>query len=142
MHTEQLGAPAPLRRRDVEPTTWRSDPRFSTAVEVSCATRLLVTGMLGPLDESGAVLHEQDPVAQVALTVANLEQVLAAAGMGLREVLRIEVATIDLQTIRGHLDLLVERFAACGSRPALWLTSVAALAQPGALLNLQVVAAA
>ena len=71
MQTEPLGAEAPLRR-DVEPTTWRTDPRFATAVEITSATRLLVTGMLGPLDEAGAVLHEQDPVAQVALSVANL----------------------------------------------------------------------
>ena len=142
MHTEQLGAPAPLRRRDVEPSTWRGDVRFATAVEVTSATRLLVTGMVGPLDETGAVLHDQDPVAQVALSVANLEQVLAAAGMGLPDVLRLEIATVDLDAIREHLDLVVERFAAGACRPALWMTTVAALAQPGALLNLQAVAAA
>ena len=142
MHTEQVGAPAPLRRREVEPSAWRADPRFAAATEVSSATRLLVTGLLGPTDEAGAVLHEHDAVAQVALSVANLEQVLAAAGMGLRDVLRLEIATVDLDTIRAHLDLVVERFGACGCRPALCLLTVAALPQPGALLNLQVVAAA
>jgi hypothetical protein len=62
--------------------------------------------------------------------------------MGLRDVLRVEVATVDLRAIDQHLGLVVERFAAGGARPALSLTAVAGLPQPGALLNLQVVAAA
>lgn len=139
--TDRHHQPAQPRRRDIEPSSWCGDPRFATAVEITSATRLLVSGMLGPLDETGAVLHEHDAVAQVALTVANLERVLAAAGMSMGDVLRLEVAAVDLDPIREHLDLVVERLAISGARPALSLTAVAGLPQPGALLNLQVVAA-
>jgi enamine deaminase RidA (YjgF/YER057c/UK114 family) len=142
MDTEPHDLVAPLQRRCVEPRTWRADPRFATAVEVRGASRWLVSGTLGPFDESGALLHEHDAVAQVALTVANLEQVLAAADMAPRDLVRVELATTDLRAVGPHLDLVAERFHAAGARPALSLTEVAALPPAGALVHLQVVAAA
>jgi enamine deaminase RidA (YjgF/YER057c/UK114 family) len=142
MDTDPLDVTAAPHRRSVEPTAWRVDPRFATAVEVRGASRWLVSGMLGPLGEDGVLLHEHDAVAQVALTVANLEQVLDAAGMAPQDLVRVEVATTDLRSVAPHLDLVAERLHAAGGRPALTLTEVAALRPAGALLNVQVVAAA
>ncbi len=130
------------RRTEVLPEGWACDGPAVPATRVDQPRRWLFTGAVGPLDEHGQVLHELDVTAQVALTVENLQCVLGAADMGLADVLRVAISTVDLPAMSAEVDLLGERFAEEGARPALTLVGVAALPFPGALLVLDAVAAA
>ena len=90
--------------------------------------------MVGPLDESGRLLHEDDPAAQLALAVTRLEQSLDD---GLAGLTHLRVLTTDLAVLDGVYDVLTERLDATGTRPAVEIEERPGLGVPGMLVALQ-----
>ncbi len=125
----------------INPWTWQDGLGFSHGVLVEHAERTLYAAGQGPVDPDGRLVAEGDVAGQVQATLANVETVLAAAGMGLGDVVRYELWTTDLHSYfgKGHQHL-VAAFAEVGVVPAGAATQVSALSLPGMEVELTVTA--
>ncbi|MGY1810728.1 RidA family protein [Blastococcus sp. SYSU D00669] len=130
---------APVER--INPTPWSAAFGFDQAQVRPAPARVLTASGQGPVDERGELLHEDDPAAQLALALANVEEVLAAGGMSLADVLRLTVHAVDVDAVLANFDVLAERLARVGATPPMTLVGVARLALPGMLVELEVSAA-
>jgi 2-iminobutanoate/2-iminopropanoate deaminase len=98
---------------------------------------LYVSGIVA-VDASGAVVGGDDVVAQARQVFANLEAVLAAAGAGFGDVVKVTVYLTDVDDRAAVNELRKERFGA--ARPASTLIEVSRLAVPGARIEVDAVA--
>ncbi len=124
----------------INPTAWSAAFGFDQAQLRPAPAQLLTASGQGPVDETGALLHEDDPAAQLALAVENVETLLETAGMDLTDVLRLTVYAADVDAVLAHFGVLAERLARVGATPPMTLVGVARLALPGMLVELEITA--
>ncbi|WP_433782254.1 RidA family protein [Actinomycetospora sp. CA-101289] len=128
---------APYR---INPTSWNSGFRYDQAQLRPAPTQLLTVAGQGSLDAEGALLHEGDLTAQMALAMANLEDLLARAGMDLRDVTRLVVYVTDMDAALAAYGAITERLDAVGATPPATLLQVARLALPGMAVEIDATA--
>jgi enamine deaminase RidA (YjgF/YER057c/UK114 family) len=92
----------------------------------------------GSLDQSGALLHEGDVTAQLALAMANVETLLVAGGMDLRDVIALTIYTTDVDAALAGYGAITERLALVGATPPATLVGVTRLAIPGMAVEITV----
>lgn len=73
--------------------------------------------------------------------MANVESVLAAAGMGLSDVVRLVVLTTDVDATLAAYRAVLERLALAGATPPATLLGVTRLALPGMAVEIEATAA-
>ena len=108
----------------INPTSWNVPLGFDQAQLRSTPERLLTLAGQGPVDESGALLHEGDVTAQLALAMANVKALLALGGMDLRDVLSMTVHTTDVDAALAGYGAIVERLTLAGATPPATLVGV------------------
>jgi enamine deaminase RidA (YjgF/YER057c/UK114 family) len=131
-----------MQRTPVNPWTWSLGFAFNQAELIEGQRRMLVCSGQTATDDQGRPRHPGDMAAQLAMAVGNLETVLAAAGMGLADVVRLQVYTTDVDRLLEHYQVVVERLEAAGVRPPSTLLGVARLAAPELLVELEATAMA
>jgi 2-iminobutanoate/2-iminopropanoate deaminase len=99
---------------------------------------LLFCSGIVPVDAEGTVVGEDAP-AQARQVFRNMELVLRAAGCGFEDVVKVTLFLLDVAD-RAAINPVREEFFG-PSRPASTLVEVPALAVPGALLEVEAVAA-
>lgn len=97
---------------------------------------MLTTPLLGPVDDRGRLLHEDDPASQLALAMSRLEQALASDGIPVAELTRLRVLTSDRSRLAQVYDVLDERLRALAVDP-LVTVEVADLPLPGMMVALE-----
>jgi enamine deaminase RidA (YjgF/YER057c/UK114 family) len=133
---------AAMQRTSVNPWPWSLGFAFNQAELVEGHRRVLVCSGQTATDADGQPQHPGDMAAQLALAVDNLEAVLAAGGMGLADVVRLQVYTTDVDRLLEHYQVLVGRLESAGVRPPSTLLGVARLAAPELLVELEATAMA
>lgn len=98
---------------------------------------LFVSGLV-PVDAAGRLVGD-DVVAQARQVFANMELVLRAAGCGFEDVVKLTTFLLDVDDRSAINPVRQEVFGT--ARPASTLVQVSALAVPGALLEVEAVAA-
>jgi len=98
---------------------------------------LFVSGIV-PVDEAGALVGEGDVVEQARQVFRNLGAVLAAAGAGFDDVVKVTVYLTDVDDRARINPVRQEAFGP--ARPASTLVEASALAVPGARLEIEAVA--
>ena len=98
---------------------------------------LFVSGIV-PVDEAGALVGEGDVVEQARQVFRNLGAVLAAAGAGFDDVVKVTVYLTDVDDRARINPVRQEAFGQ--ARPASTLVEVSALAFAGAKLEIEAVA--
>jgi reactive intermediate/imine deaminase len=96
-----------------------------------------ISGMLA-LDANGVLIGGDDVVAQAERVHENIKAVLAKAGAGFDDVVKINVYLLRIAD-RAAVNTVRQRFFG-ESRPASTLVEVSAFVMPGALLEIDVVA--
>jgi 2-iminobutanoate/2-iminopropanoate deaminase len=113
-------------------------PSFSPAVLVPSGPTLYIAGQL-PLDAEaklvGEGIHEQ-----VERVWTQIEAILAAAGAGLAQVVSVRAFTLEHAYIDPIVEARSRRFAGLVA-PASALVVVSGLAVPGALVEIEAIAA-
>ena len=99
---------------------------------------LFVSGIV-PVDESGQVVGGEDVVAQATQVFESLRLVLAAAGAGPADVVKVTVFLIDVDD-RAAINPVRQAFFG-HARPASTLVEISRLAIPGAKIEVEAVAA-
>ena len=126
-----------MERMAVNPVTWSQELGFNQGEVVSGQTRTLFISGQTAMSKDGRPEHDGDVAAQLALAVANLEAVLAAAGMALANLVRLNVYTTDVDALFPHYGLLAGRLAAAGVSPTTTMLGVTRLAIPGQMVELE-----
>lgn len=126
-----------LERTAVNPVTWSLELGFNQGELVAGQTRTLYCSGQTSTDTDGKPRHDGDVAAQLALSVDNLEAVLADAGMSLANLVRLNVYTTDVDGLFPHYGVLAARLGAAGVAPATTMLGVSRLAIPGQLVELE-----
>lgn len=98
---------------------------------------LLFVSGVAPLDEHDRLVGEGDVVAQARQVHVNLGKVLAHAGAGFEDVLKVTVFLIDVDDRAKVNEVRREYFGT--AFPASTLIGVSALAVPGMLVEIEAV---
>jgi enamine deaminase RidA (YjgF/YER057c/UK114 family) len=123
----------------VNPWTWQDQMGFSQGILVEGAAQTLYAAGQGSVDADGRPLHVGDMQAQVGQALDNVEAVLAAAGMTLRDVVRYEVFTTDVDAFLPASGQVAQRFGVPAPAGG-GLLGVARLAYPEMLVEIKVTA--
>ncbi len=131
-----------VERTAINPVTWSVELGFDQGELVAGHTRTLYCSGQTAMDADGKPQHEGDMAAQVALSLDNVEAVLAGAGMSLANVVKLAVYTTDVDLLLQHYGVLGARLGAAGVASAMTMLGVARLAVPGQLVELEATAVA
>jgi len=105
---------------------------------VKAGNLLFVSGIV-PIDADGKLVGEGDVAEQVRQVFRNMQLVLAAAGCGFDDVVKVVTFLLNIDDRPAINPVRMEFFGE--ARPASTLVEVSALAVPGALLEIEAVAA-
>jgi 2-iminobutanoate/2-iminopropanoate deaminase len=113
---------------------------YSHAVklELGGAVLLFVTGQLA-LDSENRVLAPGDAAAQAEVIFRLIGEILAAAGLGFADVVRVQTFLTDMADFPRYSAVRNRYFEA--TRPASTLLEVKGLAHPGCVVEVEVTAA-
>ena len=132
-----------MERTAINPWQWSVSMGFNQGEVVSGQSRTLFCSGQTSVDAEGAPQHAGDMAAQIALAADNLESVLEEAGMGLANLVRLNIYTTDVDAFFQHYPrVLASRTAAAGVAPAGTLLGVARLAFPELMVELEATAVA
>ena len=106
-----------VERTAVNPVTWSVEMGFNQGEVVSGHTRTLYCSGQTAMSGDGKPQHDGDMAAQVALSLDNLEAVLAEAGMSLANLVRLNVYTTDVDLLFQHYGVLASRLGAARAAP-------------------------
>ena len=130
-----------MKRTPVNPWPWSLQMGFNQAELLEGRSRELVVAGQTAMSADGQPQHADDMAAQLALSLDNLEAVLAAADMNLSNVVRLNIYTTDVDGMFEHYGTLAERLGAAGVAPPGTLLGVSRLAFPELLVELEATAA-
>jgi 2-iminobutanoate/2-iminopropanoate deaminase len=99
---------------------------------------LLFVSGVAPFDEAGRLVGGDDVAAQTRQIFRNMEKILAAAGIGFGDVLKVTVYLTDVNDRAAINPVRQDYFGA--ARPASTLIGVNALAVPGMKVEIEAVA--
>jgi enamine deaminase RidA (YjgF/YER057c/UK114 family) len=129
-----------MEQRTINPWKWQDAYGFSQAVEVTGGERVLYCAGQTSVDADGGPLHPGDMAAQITQAFDNLEVVLAQAGCGLENVVRLNYYVTDVDAFFAHHDVVTQRVATAGIRPSGTLLGVTRLAFPDLLVEIEATA--
>lgn len=130
-----------MHRTPVNPWPWSLPLGYNQAEIVAGTTRHLICAGQTAVDSSGAPQHPGDMRGQLALALDNLQSVLEAAGMGLANIVRLNVYATDVDAAMRNFDLLGMRFGPLGVAPPMTLLGVTRLALPPLMIEIEATAA-
>jgi enamine deaminase RidA (YjgF/YER057c/UK114 family) len=126
-----------VERTAVNPVTWSVGMGFNQGELVSGHTRTLYCSGQTAMTADGKPEHDDDMAGQLALSLSNLEAVLAEAGMSLGDLVRLNVYTTDVDLLFQHYGVLASRLGAAQVAPTTTMLGVTRLAIPGQLVELE-----
>src|SRR5215471_16357402 len=132
-----------MERRSVSAAGMSKPKGYEDAVLVDGAQKILVLGGHVAFDAERRVLHPGDVVAQMRVTLGNLKATLQAAGLHVADLVKLTIHVTDVPAYRAKLPELgkVWREVFGKHYPAMTLIGVQALMEPGAVLEIDGIAA-
>jgi enamine deaminase RidA (YjgF/YER057c/UK114 family) len=129
-----------MNRTPINPWDWSLKLGYNQAEVIEGGTRQLICAGQTAVDGNGAPQHPGDMRAQIELALANLEAVLAQAGMDLSNVTRLGIFATDVDEALKNFDCLGMRFGSTGNAPPMTLLGVTRLAIPGLMFEIEATA--
>ena len=126
-----------VERTAVNPWPWSVDLGYHQGEVVAGHTRTLYCAGQTAMSAEGKPEHADDMAAQLALSLDNMEAVLAEAGMSLTNLVRLNVYTTDVDRLFEHYGVLASRLGAAGVAPATTMLGVTRLAIPDLMVELE-----
>lgn len=116
------------------------NPAFSNVVAVSGPVKTVYIGGQNAVDGDGNLVGEGDIAAQTAQIFDNLEACLAAAGAELRHIVKWNILVVDGTDIRPALAVFQQRWDGETPPPVITVATVANVARPGMLAEIEAIA--
>ena len=124
----------------LNPADMHRNPAFSQAVAVGPGSKLLFIGGQNGVNAQGVIVAE-DLVAQTRQVFQNLKLVLAEVGGDLSHVVKWTIFVVQGQDPRAGFGVFLEEWGVSSPPPAISFAFVAGLGVPGALVEIEAVAA-
>jgi len=132
-----------MQARPIIPQPFLSESfNINQAIEVTGGQRVLYVSGQTSNDASGAPMHPGDLVAQFRLAWENLVEVLAAANMEPRNIVRLNFYTTDVETFMARAGEMVSVLAQAGCKPVATLLGVVRLFEPSIMVEIEATAVA
>jgi len=125
----------------LKPVGLVDSPAFSHVAIVPPGATMVYVGGQNAVDESGSLVGGDDPAAQTARVMDNLETALAAAGADLGDVIGMTVLLVDGVDIGAAYAVAGQRLGGLAVPPLVTAAMVSALGVPGALVEVAATAA-
>jgi enamine deaminase RidA (YjgF/YER057c/UK114 family) len=129
-----------MERKALNPWKWQDELDFSQAIEIEKASRLVFCAGQVSCDGEGKPRPGEDLLAQFHGALDNLEMVLAEAGLTLRDVVRLNYYTTDVDAFLAAVPKVGARLKAADCKPSSTLLGVARLANPALLIEIEATA--
>ncbi|WUU22251.1 RidA family protein [Kribbella sp. NBC_00662] len=126
-----------VERTTVNPWTWSLELGYNQGELISGQTRTLYCAGQTAMSTDGKPEHAGDMAAQLALSLDNLEAVLANADMSLTNLVRLNVYSTDVDQLFQHYGILASRLGTAGAAPPTTMLGVTRLAIPTLLVELE-----
>lgn len=126
-----------VERTPVNPWTWSAELGYHQGEVVTGQSRTLYCAGQTSTNGDGKPEHAGDMAAQLALSLDNLEAVLAEAGMTLADLVRLTVCTTDVDLLFQHYGVLAARLGAARVAPPTTVLGVVRLALPDLVVELE-----
>jgi 2-iminobutanoate/2-iminopropanoate deaminase len=126
-----------MRVRQEYRVAGQAEPISHYTDAVRAGDLLFISGCV-PVDEQGRLVGGDDVVAQARQVFHNVGAVLAAAGVGFADVVKVTVFLVDIDDRTRINPVRQEVFG--DARPASTLIGISSLAIPGAKLEVEAVA--
>ncbi|MCG8927267.1 RidA family protein [Lentzea sp. CC55] len=126
-----------MERTPVNPWAWSAELGYHQGEVVTGQTRTLYCAGQTSMNADGKPEHAGDMGAQLALSLDNLEAVLAQAGMALGNLVRLNVFTTDVDLLFRHYGVLAARLGAARVAPPTTMLGVTRLALPDLVVELE-----
>jgi enamine deaminase RidA (YjgF/YER057c/UK114 family) len=132
-----------MERRNITGKGMEKPRGYEDAVLCDGAQAILWLGGHVAFDPNRTLLHPGDLVAQTRVTLANLKATLAAAGLDPSHLVKLTIHVTDVAAYRAKLSEIgqIWREALGKTYPAMTLIGVTALMEPGAVIEIDGIAA-
>jgi enamine deaminase RidA (YjgF/YER057c/UK114 family) len=124
----------------INPEALHSNPAFTQAVRVSGAAAMLYIGGQNGVDEQGNVVG-LDIGSQTRRALANLEECLKAAGGTRENIVKWTILVRDGESLQDGFAAFTEAWGRRPNPPAITMAFVAGLGVPGAVVEIEAIAA-
>jgi len=129
-----------MNRTPVNPWPWSLNFGYNQAEILEGVTKQLVCAGQTSVDADGNPQHPGDMRAQMTLALDNLEAVLNAADMGLKDITRLGIFATDVDEAMKNFDLLGARFGPLNAAPPMTVLGVTRLAVPPLMFEIEATA--
>lgn len=130
-----------MQRTPVNPWPWSLNLGYNQAEILEQPRRQLICAGQTAVDAEGNAQHAGDMRAQFGLALDNLEAVLARAGMGLADVVKLTVFATDVDAVLQNFDVMGARLGPVRNTPPATLVGVTRLAHPDMMIEIEAIAA-
>ncbi|MEU2087346.1 RidA family protein [Nocardia beijingensis] len=124
----------------INPATMHSNPAFTQVVRVSAAADTIYVGGQNGVDSSGSVVGP-GVAEQARQALANLQTCLAAAGASIEHVVKWTILIREGEPLGDGFAAFGEVWGGRPNPPAITVAQVAGFAVPGAVCEIEAVAA-
>lgn len=129
-----------MEKKAINPWQWQENFGFSQAVEISGGQHTLYCAGQAAVSSEGATVHSGNMLAQIQLSLNNLEQVLSKGGYLWTNVVRLTIYTTDIDRFFSEYAEVMSKFAAVQTKPAITLVGVTRLAFPELMVEIEAIA--
>lgn len=137
-----------MERTAINPSQWGLNFQFNQAELVEGTSKTLyVSGQVALRDDPASPLgmsvdHPGDLAGQLRVTLANIDAVLAGAGLERLNIVHVRLYTTDIDGFLENYGIFAEWISEAGIKPANTLLGVARLALPEMMVEIEVTAVA
>ena len=131
-----------MKRFIINPWSWQEVLGFVHGNKVSETGEIMFLSGQTASDANGDCLHPGNMELQIEQVLDNIGTILQQGGMSFDNVMRLNIYTVDLPALLACHDQMVASLQKRGCLHAGTLLGVSALAAPGALVEMEVTAAA
>ena len=130
-----------MKRIAINPWTWSQNLGYNQAEILEGVTRQIICSGQTSVDANGKLQHAKDMRKQIILSLDNLEEVLRAANMSLKNVTGLKIYTTDVDEAMKNFDVLGSRFGPVQISPPMTLLGITRLALPSLMFEVEASAA-
>lgn len=127
-----------MQRRSIDPWGWEGYAVTPATEVISPSRTLYCSGLPAQVGEDD--VPPSDMRGQMAAALDNVEALLAAAGMGLANVVRLNLYTTDIDATMAAYEVLAERLTRSDAKVTGCLLGVARLARADLMVEIEATA--
>ena len=121
----------------INPDGMYRSPVFSQGIIIPANARLLLIGGQNGVNEQGEVVDKADMARQTAQALINLQKVLAAAGAGLENLVKVTIIMRIDADLQAGFGEWMKVWANRSNPPVVTALRVAALTNPDVLIEIE-----